>query len=241
MNQYLLNANSMDLLPDSVSDYIEINNGYVYCKNIKHPLCTTHLDITSDCNFNCPFCIEETNAHPPTYLTLTAVNRILNDISILGCKDLRLYGGEPTIHPNICQIINIAKLKGFKIRLVTNGSRLGDKELEKEIIDESVCLRVSLTGFSSDLHQYIYGCDSYYFSKIRENLCNLIQKGARVSINYLVNNSTVIDLEKSCSFWETIGAESFSLRMMTNVHSQVPLEIINHENRIKILRLIRKV
>lgn len=78
--------------------------------------------VTHKCQLNCPFCIDahgKTNEEINTYALIKALN-FAKDKNI---KDILLVGGEPTLHPNIVEIAELVKAKGFRCILTTNYCR----------------------------------------------------------------------------------------------------------------------
>lgn len=84
-----------------------------------------YLEITNVCNLSCSFCHKTKRAHK---LMSEEEFELLTDK--LQGKATHLYFhlmGEPTLHPLLPKFIDIAKAKGFKPMLTTNGSLLSNK------------------------------------------------------------------------------------------------------------------
>ncbi len=89
------------------------------------------IDITYLCNMNCINCNRSSSQAPSNeYLTVEQIKKFIKE-SIdrnLKWKRIALLGGEPTLHPNIIEILNLLlKFKkdhtpSTRIQLVTNGS-----------------------------------------------------------------------------------------------------------------------
>ena len=82
-----------------------------------------YLEITNVCNLACSFCPK--TKRPPR--TLTA-----DEFSLLAAKlrpfsdDLYLHVmGEPLLHPQLAELLQIADSLGFRVSLTTNGTLLG--------------------------------------------------------------------------------------------------------------------
>lgn len=99
----------------------------------------SELIITEYCNFRCPYCRglsdEIYGFRKIKQLTLSEIKNSID----LWCinkplENIRFSGGEPTLHPNIIEIIKYAKYSGIKrIAISTNGSNKFD--LYKKLID----------------------------------------------------------------------------------------------------------
>src|SRR3989338_371074 len=78
--------------------------------------------LTYHCNRNCSFCYsqglqEEFKEH----MSLGDFEFLARWAKSQGWKSLRLLGGEPTIHPEFKNILDIARKQGFTLSLSTNG------------------------------------------------------------------------------------------------------------------------
>ena len=98
--------------------------------------------ICESCNFRCPYCrglsSEIYGNRKIKRLELPEICKVI-DYWCEGkpLKNIRFSGGEPTIHPNIREIIAYAKSKGIeRIAVSTNGSN--KLELYKELIELGV-------------------------------------------------------------------------------------------------------
>lgn len=89
--------------------------------------CLTIVEITDRCNLACPTCYAMSGPHYGAHRTLAEVEKML-DIVVAneGEPDVvQISGGEPTIHPQFFEILDIAKTKPIKHLMVnTNGIRI---------------------------------------------------------------------------------------------------------------------
>ena len=102
------------------------------CPDHEQHSCLTIVEITDRCNLACPTCYAMSSPHYGNHRTLEEVERML-DIIVAneGNPDVvQISGGEPTIHPQFFEILDIAKKKPIKHLMVnTNGIRIA-KDLE---------------------------------------------------------------------------------------------------------------
>lgn len=76
------------------------------------------IEPTRRCNFNCRHC---NHRNGDDYLDINVYKQILDRHA--KCKIVKLQGlGEPLLHPKIQDLINIAKERGHKVMIITNGS-----------------------------------------------------------------------------------------------------------------------
>lgn len=76
--------------------------------------------VTFRCGANCPFCIISGRGkrRDANELTGKQILNFWNGLKHPAAKKLSLIGGEPTLHPDIVEIIN--NLEGYKITMTTN-------------------------------------------------------------------------------------------------------------------------
>ena len=82
-----------------------------------------NLSITNVCNRNCVYCFakDTRGEFGKTYLDDETYEKALDYLERSGLKQVRLLGGEPTLHPNIKSFIKMALDRDFNIMLFTNG------------------------------------------------------------------------------------------------------------------------
>ena len=84
-----------------------------------------NLDLTSACNFSCPFCVDSKLINAGKSLTLEEVKKTIHTLHSHGLLSVILIGGgEPTLHKDFGEILRYIKSKKLQLGIVTNGSRL---------------------------------------------------------------------------------------------------------------------
>jgi radical SAM protein with 4Fe4S-binding SPASM domain len=86
-----------------------------------------NLVIAEVCNLSCDYCFasEQMQAakasSTPVFISLEAFEDRLDLLERLGVHDVRLIGGEPTLHPQFPELIRRARQRGNKIAVFSNG------------------------------------------------------------------------------------------------------------------------
>lgn len=97
------------------------------CTDHEQHSCLTLIEITDRCNLTCPTCYAESSPTHGRHRTLEEVERML-DIIVAneGQPDVvQISGGEPTIHPQFFEILDLAKARPIRhLMLNTNGLRI---------------------------------------------------------------------------------------------------------------------
>jgi 7,8-dihydro-6-hydroxymethylpterin dimethyltransferase len=108
------------------------------CQDHEQHSCLTVIEITDRCNLSCPTCYAMSSPHYGRHRTVEEVEKMLDIIvENEGEPDVvQISGGEPTIHPDFFEILDIAKKKPIKHLMVnTNGIRIAkDFEFAKKLV-----------------------------------------------------------------------------------------------------------
>lgn len=103
-----------------------------------------YVALTNQCNRACPFCSCYSDPNKKTYLDMETFEKVLPSE---GNFELQLEGGEPTLHPQLLEMVKIARStdRCLKIIMVTNGVLLpycydaSSGELEQQETINSLC------------------------------------------------------------------------------------------------------
>lgn len=100
------------------------------CPSHDQHSCIGVIEITKRCNLRCPFCYA--NGGDGKDLKLKNIEAMMDFYQHCENNDaeiLQISGGEPTLHPDMFKIIEMAKEKGFKyVMLNTNGLKIAEDE-----------------------------------------------------------------------------------------------------------------
>lgn len=118
-----------------------------------------YLEITNFCNLDCPFCIK--NNREKKFITIHDYKIILNKIKKYTNYLYFHISGEPLMHPNINELINIGS-KDFKINITTNGYLINKIKDNHNIRQINISLHSFDLKYKLDLEEYI------------NNICNVI-------------------------------------------------------------------
>ena len=143
------------------------------------PYCVT-VDVTLRCNLKCLGCRSHSphvsrparsDTGPPD-LSLDMFARLCDDLRRMGVEYLVLTGeGEPLLHPDIFEILALAKRTGCRVTLFTNGTLLTPAKVEALLDSGLHTLRVSLWAGSQEEYQKNYpGTPSNLFPAVTEGL-----------------------------------------------------------------------
>ncbi|SDU64869.1 radical SAM protein [Desulfobacula phenolica] len=166
-----------------------------------------YFQITRKCNLSCDYCFIK--ASPDQHhLDKNVIFKIADYCGQKGLMEVRLTGGEPTLHPDFIEIYERFKKNNIYVSVATNG--IWSREIRNFLINqENLWVIVSVDGSKATHNRYRNGS----YDRIVENLEKLKTKNpcARIRINTVLTKSNKEDLENLAALAKTIGAESITL------------------------------
>lgn len=108
--------------------------------------------ITSECRCTCAFCYNKENKHKDMTIEQFETNAI--KAKKCGCEKCIIIGGEPLLHENIMDFLQICKKHGLYSSVWTSGTIDFERILGK--CDDVVVSRNGLNDHQSSL---VFGCD----------------------------------------------------------------------------------
>lgn len=97
------------------------------CPDHEQHSCLTLIEVTDQCNLSCPVCYSESSPKRLSHRSLKSIEFMMDCIvRNEGSPDVvQISGGEPTIHPEFFQILDMAKARPIKHLMVnTNGIKI---------------------------------------------------------------------------------------------------------------------
>lgn len=121
------------------------------------------IPITNACNLRCPICFGYNRADKPYFMPAQEFARQIDFLleATDGVDLINITGGEPTLHPDLLRILEIAKRPGIgRVTLNSNGLLIGRRpELAKALADMGIYVVLSLDTLQSERSVRIHGVD----------------------------------------------------------------------------------
>ena len=146
-----------------------------------------NLFVGYSCNNNCWFCSEMRNKGKPDKDTRTVKSELFNSRKN-GFQRIVFTGGEPTIRPDIVELVSYAKSLGFEeIFIITNGRMLFYEELARRLAEAGLThILFSLHGPNAAVHDCLTRSPGS-FKQTVQGIKNMVN-----THRVLVENNTVI-------------------------------------------------
>lgn len=135
------------------------------CSDHEQHSCLTLVEITDHCNLRCPICYAASGPSRPHYRPLDQIQRMLDRVVKNERRPdvVQISGGEPTLHPELFRILNLAKERPIQHLMVnTNGIRIAREDGFAERLTEYMPgfeLYLQFDSFESEALQELRGAD----------------------------------------------------------------------------------
>jgi GTP 3',8-cyclase len=180
----------------------EQHNGVLLSDGFGRVARKLRISVTDRCNLRCVYCMPSDNVkwvEKDNILTYEEITRLTTVFVSLGIDKIRITGGEPTVRPQIADLIeSISKINGIKsISMTTNGLLLQENapKLRKAGLDG---VNISLDTFRSNRFKSICGIDG--IERVLASIKAADVAGLKLKINTVIirgwNNDEVIDFAK---------------------------------------------
>jgi radical SAM protein with 4Fe4S-binding SPASM domain len=155
-------------------------------------------EMTLQCTMRCIHCGSSAGKKRENELTVEECLRTADELVSLGCKRISLIGGEIFLYAGWETVAKRLSDNGILVNIITNGYRLGDKEIRqiKHAGLTNVCL--SIDGMEEN-HNYIRNkADS--FRRVLDGLKTLRNNGIHIAVVTTLIDSNFHDLEELYRF-----------------------------------------
>jgi 7,8-dihydro-6-hydroxymethylpterin dimethyltransferase len=153
------------------------------CPDHQQHVCLGIIEVNSACNMDCPLCFA--NAGAGFNLTLQEVEEILDDlVRTEGNPEVvQFSGGEPSIHPQIIEMLWAAKRRGIRhVMLNTNGKRIAnDDRFVEQLAEIKPSIYFQFDGFDERTYEIIRAEPQILEEKLRA-LDRLAGTGCKVML-----------------------------------------------------------
>jgi radical SAM protein with 4Fe4S-binding SPASM domain len=196
---------------------------------------SVYMEISKKCNLNCIGCYQDERKCVET-MHIRQVKNFLNSFAKIGGIIVRLTGKEPTVHPNIVEIVRYAKSLGLKIALNTNGVT-SDRKIQQIISAGITEVVVSLDG-NRDTHNHFRNAN--IFDRTIASVRIYAETGIDTRFNMTVSPANEKDIEFVAKLANRMGIY-VSYIPIRNIGSAIEGAFLTAEDMGNISRKISKL
>ena len=187
-----------------------------------HTLLSIQLNVTQRCNLFCRHCYRapEQVAPCPDPTTRELVD-IMEQAHELGALFVAFSGGEPLLRPDWVELFQEARRLKMGTTLMTNGTLLDEKAIQKLVDLNPGRVQISLYGAKASTHDWVTRTPGSY-SKALAVVESLAAHGLKVSVVGVVMRQNAKEIKVFFEWGQSIGADvGVNLRMMPRLDGQV--------------------
>jgi len=145
------------------------------------------LFLTDFCNLSCGHCYVNASPQLTAEMPLYVVERSVQVFMSLGIRDVRLTGGEATMHSAFRRIVSHLHISGCRVGLVTNGVRILREEGNEDLWEKLSRCWVSLYGTTPVAHRLVSQRPELSFDGTIRRVGHLAGRGYPVGLSVLLS------------------------------------------------------
>lgn len=182
------------------------------------------ISITNRCNLRCIYCHMEGSwgIYRTPEMTPAEIERIVRASTRIGVRYLKITGGEPTLRPDLHEIIERTAPLVDEVSMTTNGASLED--LAEELCSAGLA-RVNISLDTLDPHTF----ERITSFPILERVVRGIHAASRVGIHPIKLNMVVLRRENSSRIWEMVGFARKSGITLQLIELHAPRELLGSD------------
>jgi len=126
-----------------------------------------------------------------------------------------LGGGEPTIRPDLKELLEYINTKEFYYKAILTNATLITKEMAKWLVRLTTRIQVSLEGATAEVNDAVRGKGS--FEKAITGIKNLLEFGSNISMRMTYSIQPREEVAKMMKLARDLGIKEFDFRRVTPV------------------------
>jgi SynChlorMet cassette radical SAM/SPASM protein ScmF len=212
------------------------------------PLTTFYLYLTTGCNLRCRHCWIAptfTAGEPATgeYLDVDLLRHAVDEAKPLGLHAAKLTGGEPLLHPDFVEIVDLLTAAGLALNMETNGTLL-TAELARYLKEKTNLfdVSVSLDGPTAAIHDPFRGVAGAFDAAV-QGVQHLVAAGYRPQIIMCPHRGNIQHIEEMVKLAVRLGAGSLKFNPVTRSGRGISMhehgEALDFEEVLDLARFVR--
>ena len=200
-----------------VSDYKILSFYHEAKKLIKGKMVVPRLIsvwTTNYCNLRCLGCwyFNKNGKENHVSMDVTKYKKFVDEIKSLGTKSVELSVAESTIHPEFCEMVKYSKTSNLSVAVITNGTVLNSKYLEKNGLDIKSFSFIRISLDYSNPKSYLSGKGADLFEQVVDNTKSLldirgIEVRPRIGFKFILNTRNLIEMTDMVALSESVGVD----------------------------------
>jgi radical SAM protein with 4Fe4S-binding SPASM domain len=159
-----------------------------------------YLEIGLRCNASCAYCLNDAGSARPNELSTEELLRTIENCGRDGVLEMRLTGGEPTLHPALYELARAVQSNGMALSI--NSNLLIDKNTRDLLIGLGPDLLITSLDAAEEPHSKHRGKG---YGLIVENVRRLRTAGIPLRLNCVLSRNTLPHIEQFIDMFAPLG------------------------------------
>lgn len=171
------------------------------------------LAITYRCNNHCSHCYNARSRNTPE-LSLEEWKRVIDKVWALRIPHIVFTGGEPTLHPDLPEMIAYAEAQGVITGLNTNGRKLADPTFLNALVDAGLDhVQITLESHDAAIHDRMVAASGAWEETVA-GIRNVVASRLYVMTNTTLLTHNSPDMETTLQFLGELGIPTVGLNAL---------------------------
>jgi radical SAM protein with 4Fe4S-binding SPASM domain len=164
-------------------------------------------EITGSCNLKCDHCLSDSGKPFVNELSTDEAKSVIDALVTMKVFNINFSGGEPLIRPDIFELLEYASNKNMAMDLLTNGTLISEKILDRLENTNIFNVQVSLDGLRGT-HDDFRGIKATFDRAVRA-VSLLIDRDFNVSISSAVTKKNINEIPEIIDLAIDLGARNY--------------------------------
>lgn len=120
------------------------------------PICLT-WELTYACNLACAHCLSSSGRRDPRELSTDECKAIIDELASMQVFYVNIGGGEPTVRPDLWELVDHATANGVGVKFSTNGFGITREVAHRLASSDYVDVQISLDGATAAVNDAVRG------------------------------------------------------------------------------------
>lgn len=184
------------------------------------------IELTEYCNLSCRHCYRDSSPARTRFAETARLLGWLEELRRSGVAVVELTGGEPTAHPDFCEILSLS-CKLFQLTAVISNGTLWTEQMLSLAAQarDSLIVQIDLDGATAESHDFLRG--KSVFEQATQTIARLSARGIPCKVAMSVHGGNAAEIVETAAVAHALGARWFSygpVLQMGRGHHVPPLE-----------------
>jgi len=170
------------------------------------------LELTSKCNLHCVHCYADSGPSLPLVQRMAYADwlRVLAEAARLGCRKVQFIGGEPTIYPQLPELMGEARHLGYEfVEVFTNGTVFAER-IKQAFLAHKIHIAFSVYSSTAVIHDSIT-LRQGSFEKTKANIQWALRAGLTVRVAIIEMEENASEVGKTQKDLEELGVREIQV------------------------------